>query len=104
MAFCAIKNTRKIANFGDFRSPLFGDSQYYGNFWFLVPGTGLEPACIAAHAPKACVSTSSTTRAGDILIITSFYNYVNYGVRFLMARTAAQDSTPLKRSVAETRR
>ena len=30
---------------------------------FLVPGTGLEPARLAALAPKASVSTNSTTPA-----------------------------------------
>ena len=29
----------------------------------LVPGTGLEPAHLAAYAPKAYVSTNSTIRA-----------------------------------------
>ena len=35
----------------------------YGNADFLVPGTGLEPASLAALAPKASVSTNSTIRA-----------------------------------------
>ena len=29
----------------------------------MVPGTGLEPARLATHAPQACVSTNFTTRA-----------------------------------------
>jgi hypothetical protein len=29
----------------------------------MVPGTGLEPACLAALAPKASVSASSTIPA-----------------------------------------
>ena len=33
------------------------------SFYLMVPGTGIEPASREAHAPKACVSTSSTTRA-----------------------------------------
>ena len=28
-----------------------------------VPGTGLEPARLATHAPQACVSANFTTRA-----------------------------------------
>ena len=34
-----------------------------GYFSNLVPEAGLEPVCRKAHAPKACVSTNSTTRA-----------------------------------------
>ena len=34
-----------------------------GYFSNLVPEAGLEPVRREAHAPKACVSTSSTTRA-----------------------------------------
>jgi len=30
----------------------------------LVPGTGLEPVRLTAHAPQTCLSTSSNTRAG----------------------------------------
>jgi hypothetical protein len=26
-----------------------------------VPKAGLEPACLATHAPETCVSTNSTT-------------------------------------------
>lgn len=30
---------------------------------FVVPGTGLEPARLAAHGPKPCVYANSTTPA-----------------------------------------
>ena len=29
----------------------------------LVPKAGLEPACLATHAPETCVSTNFTTSA-----------------------------------------
>jgi hypothetical protein len=29
----------------------------------MVPETGVEPASLAAHGPKPCVSANSTTRA-----------------------------------------
>ena len=35
----------------------------FGGKYYLVPGTGLEPARLTAHAPQTCVSTNSTTRA-----------------------------------------
>ena len=34
----------------------------------MVLRAGLEPARLAAHAPQACVSTNSTTRAIDTVI------------------------------------
>ncbi len=34
-----------------------------GRFFLLVRMKGLEPSRLAAHAPKACVSTNSTTSA-----------------------------------------
>lgn len=33
-----------------------------------VPGTGLEPARLATHAPQACVSANFTTRARGIKV------------------------------------
>ncbi len=39
----------------------------------MVPGTGLEPARLAPHAPQACVSTNFTTRAfivGEVIKIS----------------------------------
>ena len=45
----------------------------FRSFWTtckisLVPGTGLEPAHLAIHAPETCASTNSATRAGRIPI------------------------------------
>ena len=40
----------------------------------LVPGTGLEPARLAAHAPETCASTNSAIRA---LVDTLFYDVMN---------------------------
>ena len=39
----------------------------------MVPETGLEPASLATHAPKACVSTNFTTRA------CLLFNYIKLG-------------------------
>ena len=39
------------------------------DFTILVPGTRIELASRVAHAPKACVSTNSTTRAYIIYIL-----------------------------------
>ena len=40
-----------------------GDFLYSEKFQFLVRMKGLEPSRREAHAPKACVSTNSTTSA-----------------------------------------
>ena len=40
-----------------------GDFLYGEKFQFLVRMKGLEPSRREAHAPKACVSTNSTTSA-----------------------------------------
>lgn len=42
---------------------LQGDFLYGEKFQFLVRMKGLEPSRREAHAPKACVSTNSTTSA-----------------------------------------
>ena len=42
---------------------LQGDFLYSEKFQFLVRMKGLEPSRREAHAPKACVSTNSTTSA-----------------------------------------
>jgi hypothetical protein len=38
----------------------------------MVPGTGLEPARLAAHGPKPCASANSAIRAWDQYKATSF--------------------------------
>ncbi len=52
----AIKDYLKITQ-------LQGDFLYGEKFQFLVRMKGLEPSRREAHAPKACVSTNSTTSA-----------------------------------------
>ena len=52
----AIKDYLKITQ-------LQGDFLYSEKFQFLVRMKGLEPSRREAHAPKACVSTNSTTSA-----------------------------------------
>ena len=36
-------------------------------FSLKVPKAGLEPACLATHAPETCVSTNSTTSAKSVI-------------------------------------
>ena len=50
----------------------------------LVPSTGLEPVQLTLHAPKACVSANSTTRACkhyttgyDVCEVYSLFYYKN---------------------------
>lgn len=43
----------------------------------MVPRAGLEPACLAAHAPETCVSTNFTTSAGRAKLIKLFNNFPN---------------------------
>jgi hypothetical protein len=37
----------------------------------MVPETGVEPASLAAHGPKPCVSANSTTRAHTFIHCTA---------------------------------
>ena len=51
-------------------------NRLFDDLFYLVPETGLEPARLAAYAPKAYVYTNFTTRA---------YGYYNTKRRLLLA-------------------
>ncbi len=42
----------------------------------MVPEEGLEPSCLAAHAPQACLYTNSSTRASFTQGKAKLYYYI----------------------------
>ena len=58
-----------------------------------VPGTGLEPARLATHAPQACVSANFTTRARGIKV-DYFLNFETFKARgkWLLFSTVCKNS------------
>src|SRR5690348_2670190 len=48
------------------------------NIHILVRERGLEPPRPRAHAPKACVSTNSTTRANSTIVYTERTGKIKY--------------------------
>ena len=66
--------------------------------FILVRMKGLEPSRLAAHAPKACVSTNSTTSA-YIVYVLKLVGTLNYTTCFIVSDSIHHSKKPLKNKV-----